>query len=730
MVNLFSGGGGLHLGFAKAGFETVFATDIEPSAAATFALNSPRVPFHQGDIRHLTPSDVKDLIGGRAIDVVIGGPPCQGFSTIGDQIQGDARNGLFEAYARVVRWIQPRAFVMENTNYLRSQYGGRYEKEIASYLGSVGYQTAIKTLNAADFGVPQTRKRVFFVGSRLDAEFRWPRPSFGDSAPRGAPPYRAVGETIMDIADAENSNLPNHVPLRHGDIVRARYRLIPEGGRLPPPQDLPAEIRRRNFGNTYKRLHRRKPSLTLVPGNNAFPVHPTEDRSLTAREAARLQGFPDSYVFAGSRAEQCRLVGNAVPVQLAFALGRATRRHVDSQDSGTSRSRKPAPSRPGYAAAVTVLPRKRGKQLRAASFFTGAGGLLLGFLRAGLSVGGSLDRKNVVAKNLGLNFPEVQHIRRDLLEMDTAEALAFFGSDLDVVFGGPPCQGFSIFGNRRFTRTRGHDPGKDPLNEVTIRYIDLAIALSPKVIFMENVKGFLSTPRGSSTYLEEVKARLQEGGYRTQVELVNCAGLGAPQLRERVILVATLPDIEFHWPAVKHFAEPKPWQRPHVTVGDVISDLTDPATHSEEFSHVPMAHKELVAERFMLIPEGGCLPEKDLPERLRRGYRSDNVKNFSHVYRRLSRSRPAGTMVPGHNAFPVHPTLPRTLTVREAARIQTFPDWMRFTGTRQQQCMLVGNAVPPLVAEIFAQRITKAIMGNANDPGYKADVYELRSKSA
>jgi DNA (cytosine-5)-methyltransferase 1 len=162
----------------------------------------------------------------------------------------------------------------------------------------------------------------------------------------------------------------------------------------------------------------------------------------------------------------------------------------------------------------------------------------------------------------------------------------------------------------------------------------------------------------------------------------------------------------------------------------VIADLADPITHGEEFSHVPMAHKELVAERFMLIPEGGKLPEKDLPDRLRKGYRSDNVRNYSHVYKRLSRALPAGTMVPGHNAFPVHPTLPRTLTVREAARIQTFPDWMRFVGTRQQQCMLVGNAVPPLVAEVFAQRIAKAITGNAQDPGYKADIYELKSQMA
>lgn len=734
VVNLFCGGGGLYSGFAKAGFETVFATDIECSAAATFAMNAPDVRFHQGDIRHLTPTDVADLTGGRSIDVVVGGPPCQGFSTIGDQIQGDARNGLFEAYARVVRWIQPRVFLMENTNYLRSQYGGRYEEEICSFLEALGYKISVTTLNAADFGTPQIRKRVFFVGTRLESDFSWPRPSFGEAARQGAPAYRTVGDTIMDIADTEASPLPNHAPLAHGETVKARYRLIPEGGRLPPPQELPPEIRRRNFGNTYKRLHRERPSLTLVPGNNAFPVHPTEDRSLTAREAARLQGFPDTYVFVGSRAEQCKLVGNAVPVPLGFALARAMRRHLKSSAGGATRKvsiKTPSVrARQSAVDSLAVLPRSKGRQLTACSFFTGVGGLLLGFLRSGFAITGSVDRKNIVARNMELNFPEVQHVRRDLHEMDEAEVGACFGLSPDVVFGGPPCQGFSVFGKRRFTRTQGHDPGKDPLNELTLRYIDLATALSPKVIFMENVKGFLSTPRGESTYLEETLRRLEDAGYNADYQLVNCADLGAPQLRERVLLVATAPEVHFAWPQAKYFADPKPWQRPYTTVGDVIADLADPVTHSGEFSHVPMAHKDLVAERFMLIPEGGRLPEKDLPDRLRKGYRSDNVRNYSHIYKRLSRSLPASTMVPGHNAFPVHPTLPRTLTVREAARIQTFPDWMRFVGTRQQQCMLVGNAVPPLVAEVFAQLIAKAITGNAQDPGYKADIYELKSQMA
>jgi DNA (cytosine-5)-methyltransferase 1 len=124
------------------------------------------------------------------------------------------------------------------------------------------------------------------------------------------------------------------------------------------------------------------------------------------------------------------------------------------------------------------------------------------------------------------------------------------------------------------------------------------------------------------------------------------------------------------------------------------------------------------------------LPEDKLPKRLQKGYRSDAVKNYSHVYKRLSMNAPATTMVPGHNAFPVHPVLHRTLTVREAARIQTFPDWMRFVGTRQQQCTLVGNAVPPVLAEIFAANIIKIIRGNYASNGFKRDVYDLAAASS
>lgn len=732
VIALFSGGGGLNLGFRTAGFDTVLATDFEPTAAATFAHNLPEVPFHLGDVQHLTPSKIRELIGTVPVDVVIGGPPCQGFTTIGNQVQGDPRNSLFGAFARVVRWTTPEFVLIENTSYLRSQYAGAYEDEIRSELEALGYRVSVAVLNAADYGAPQTRKRIFFAASRDGREFTWPRPTHGpDSAT--VQPFATVGPAIMDIADVGASSLPNHIALRHSEKVLQRYRLIPEGGRMPPPQELPPEIRRRNFGNTYKRLHRQRPSLTLVPGNNAFPIHPTEDRSLTPREAARLQGFPDDYVFAGSRAEQCRLVGNAVPVHLARALADSVADHLSRVATAESSEQPIVVGEPVQLALPLAAPKDSAGSNgspSAISLFTGAGGLLLGFRRAGFQVLSSYDRKSIVAENLPLNFPKIHHEKMDLTAVTGDELLRGTGGVVpDVIFGGPPCQGFSVFGNRRFVNTRGHRPETDLRNELTLSFLRVAVEVGPKVIFMENVKGFASTPRATSTYLDAALGVLESGGYQVSFRVINSADYGVPQKRERAIVVATRPGFDFEWPVGRFFATPRAWQRGWATVGDAISDLADDSTYSSAFSHVPMAHKPLVEARYRLIPEGGRLPVADLPDELRRGYRTEDIKNFSHVYRRLSRERPASTMVPGHNAFPVHPTLPRTLTVREAARIQTFPDWFRFVGTRQQQGILVGNAVPPLLAEVFAQAIAKTLGGNARKPGYKADHYELRALS-
>lgn len=727
-VSLFAGGGGMTLGTSEAGFQTIFATDIKPSAAATFQRNFPDVPFFAGDLRRLTRDRLEQTIAGEKVDLVVGGPPCQGFSTIGDQNPADTRNELFWGFARVVDWLRPSCVLMENVNFLRTQYGGRFEREIVAAFTRLGYRMWVTTLNAADFGVPQIRKRVFFFGTRLDNAFTWPEATHGTETT----PHVPVWSVLSDLT-GPREDLENHSFLRHGEVVVSRYRLIPEGGRMPPPSELPESIRRKNFGNTYKRLHRERPALTMVPGNNAFPIHPVEDRSLSPREAARIQTFPDSYIFAGSRAEQCQLVGNAVPVLLARQLANQVKRHIQgkikvSEQTAISKVSGEQLALSAFTHAETKPMRRSGPT--AVSFFTGVGGLMLGFLNAGCNVLASYDKKNSVDKNLKLNFPHVPHTVSDASSLTLEEVKRNTGGKpIDIVFGGPPCQGFSIFGRRRFVHTRDHRPEDDERNDLSLKFIQLAIGLSPKAIFLENVKGFVSTQRGNSTYLAEVERRLKRAGYEVDYKVVNCADFGVPQQRERFILVAWKKGLTFHWPEPKYFNEPKPWQRPFVAVGDVISDLMDPATCGDEFSHAPMAHKELVVERYKLIPEGGRLPESGLPDRLKKGYRSDHVKNYSHVYKRLSMSSPATTMVPGHNAFPVHPVLHRTLTVREAARIQTFPDWMRFVGTRQQQCTLVGNAVPPVLAELFATNIVKTINGNYTSQGYKRDVYDLAASA-
>lgn len=722
-VSLFAGGGGLTLGLEQAGFRTIFATDHERSSYETFSRNFPDVPFFFGDIQRLSKSDIEATIGNVAVDLVVGGPPCQGFSTLGDQNPGDPRNGLFWRFVRVVDWLKPACVLMENVNYLRTQYGGRYEHEIVAAFERLGYRVSVSTLNSADYGVPQVRKRVFFFGTRLSGDFEWPKQTHGP----GRIPYAETGLALAGIGE----NASNHIHLNHGDKVLARYRLIPEGGRMPPPAELPEEIRRKNFGNTYKRLHRNRPSLTLVPGNNAFPIHPIEDRSLSPREAARLQTFPDDYVFHGARAEQCRLVGNAVPVLLAQRVAEVIHHHIASSEAISSDSAA-LPKTIQNARPFEALPRPRHQSagITGVSFFTGIGGLMLGFMNAGVKVLASYDLKNSVARNSAVNFPNVPHIKADVGQLTVDEVRQQVGRQpIDVVFGGPPCQGFSIFGRRRFVNTQDHKPDQDERNELSLKFIDLAVSLEPRTIFMENVKGFLSTSRGNTTYAAEVEKRLRSAGYELEKRVVNCASYGIPQSRERFILIAWKIGTVFAWPQPKYFADPKPWQRRMVTVGDVITDLMEQSTHGDDFSHVPMNHKELVVERYKLIPEGGRLPEAIMPDALRKGYRSDNVKNYSHVYKRLSMSAPATTMVPGHNAFPVHPLLNRTLTVREAARIQTFPDWMRFSGTRQQQCTLVGNAVPPLLAEIFAHNIVKTLKGNFASEGYKRDVYDLATAS-
>lgn len=320
VVDLFSGAGGLELGFEKAGFDIKFSTDFDDYCEKVHLQNRPNIPFLKIDIRDLS-DEIIDKYVGCEVDVLVGGPPCQGFSTIGKRIssdpnvrqQKDSRNTLFKEYIRVLKHLRPKCFLMENVKGLITREQGRIFREIKRKFKETGYDFNYVVLNAADYGVPQIRERIFFYGSRIGIDMTPPSPAFSEN---GSQKWKTVGEAIGDLATVSEDAKINHVPLKHGSTNIARYKLIPEGGRLPE-NDLPSDLYRKNFGNTFKRLHRDKPALTMVPGHNAFPIHPWLDRSLTVREAARIQTFPDDYIFVGPRDKQCMQVGNAVPPMLA-----------------------------------------------------------------------------------------------------------------------------------------------------------------------------------------------------------------------------------------------------------------------------------------------------------------------------------------------------------------------------------------------------------------------------
>lgn len=319
-IDLFSGAGGLLRGFMDAGFVPVESVEFWKPAIETHRFNYPDVSIDTRDIRSISNDEIIRYKG--SVDLVIGGPPCQGFSTIGKRLVKDPRNELVFEFIRFVDVIKPKIFLMENVRGLLSSNKGEIKDCIISEFSELGYDVTSKVLCAADYGVPQKRYRLFFMGVRKDLFIT---PSF-PLPTHNADKYATVGETIMDLVGLENT-IPNHIPLKHNDTVRKRISCILEGEGVPR-DGLPTDVamgsrsdfkehRIKNFSHVFKRLSRFRPATTMVPGHNAFPLHPTEDRSLTVREAARIQTFPDDVVFCGSRQNQCIQVGNAVPVLLA-----------------------------------------------------------------------------------------------------------------------------------------------------------------------------------------------------------------------------------------------------------------------------------------------------------------------------------------------------------------------------------------------------------------------------
>lgn len=341
-LDLFCGIGGLSLGLERAGLRPVGGVDTWGDALATFSRNQPEVPALCADIVGLTPARVESGLGTSVerIDVVVGGPPCQGFSTVGKRDEADPRNRLWRAFHQLVTRLRPAYVVVENVEGLNVMGGGAVRDGIIGEFAAAGYRMKAALLRAADFGVPQLRKRMFFLGW-LDglAEPQFPRPlvtppvSVGDAIsdlPPLAPGERKTayaGPPVTPYQAARRGGctaLHNHEAANHPPALVEVLRHIPDGGNRKsiPPALQPAS----GFHNSYARLASWKPAVAVTSNmrkpSSARATHPSQHRGLTVREGLRLQSFDDDFVVLGTRTSQYLQVGNAVPPLLGWAVGR------------------------------------------------------------------------------------------------------------------------------------------------------------------------------------------------------------------------------------------------------------------------------------------------------------------------------------------------------------------------------------------------------------------------
>ena len=333
-IDLFSGAGGLSLGLRKAGFEVAAAVDNDPVAVKTYKAN---LGSHilLGSIEEMS---AKDLLAAAGISrgectLLAGGPPCQGFSLQRRGDRKDARNNLVLEFLRMVEGIKPRFFLMENVGGLLAKHGAPFLREFSLRTSKLQYVIHVAKLDASQFGVPQIRKRAFLFGEYtpdFSSRFKIPEPRNNT--------VRTVRDAIGDLpSPPEDGQCHPHVPNHYREgrlapINLERIRTVPQGGGrddLPKRLQLACHVNNplHRHKDVYGRLSWDEPSVTLTAGFDSFTrgrfAHPVEDRSLTIREGARIQTFPDSFVFEGNREDGARQVGNAVPPLLAQHLGKA-----------------------------------------------------------------------------------------------------------------------------------------------------------------------------------------------------------------------------------------------------------------------------------------------------------------------------------------------------------------------------------------------------------------------
>lgn len=337
-ISLFAGAGGCSLGFSEYGVNVLGAYDIWEEAVATYNHNFVGNKAHVTDLARCDFNEIRESLGLQKgeLDLIIGGPPCQGFSTLGKRGEDDPRNLLLLNYAKALEIFYPRWFMMENVEGMLTTAKGDFVVEAIDRMIQLGYTICMKKVYMHEYGVPQRRKRVIIIGNREGKDFQFPTPQTKAKGFR----YKDGEYTLFDaINDLEDKDIPsiNHVRTFEEGVKRKRIEALKEGGTM---KDLPKELQHESYAKRaarrvcdgtpsekrggapsgLKRLVYSEPSLTITGSCTGEFVHPRENRMLTVRECARIQTFPDDFLFIGTKAQQEQQIGNAIPPLFANVM--------------------------------------------------------------------------------------------------------------------------------------------------------------------------------------------------------------------------------------------------------------------------------------------------------------------------------------------------------------------------------------------------------------------------
>lgn len=744
-IDLFAGCGGLSKGFMDAGFDILVGVDNDQAALDTFVKNHKGAVALKADLsKQETFDEIKRIAGKRPIDVIIAGPPCQGFSLTGPRNFDDKRNKLYLAVIEMVRQFNPMGFIIENVPGMATLYNGQIKEEILRRFRNMGYNIECRILCAADYGVPQMRKRLIFMGVRKNVG----KPGFPD--PVFAPgSYRTCRDAISDLPSREEAPgleedvytqepiteyqklmrgecgiLYNHVATNHTQMVKDTIALVPEGGNY---RDLPPGWgESRKFNEAWTRYDGNKPSKTIDTGHrNHF--HYQYNRVPTIRENARLQSFPDDFIFTGTRTQQNRQVGNAVPPLLGQALGEALLQIINA------------------------------RKISAIDLFAGCGGLMDGFEQSEhYKTVAAVEWEKAPCRNLAARLEKKWNYKdaeRRVLRFDIQRTEELFsgwddveygkseGLDrliqaaggIDIIIGGPPCQAYSIAG-----RVRDENGMKeDYRNFLFESYLKVVCRYRPKLFVFENVPGILSAQPGDRPIIGIIRESFEKAGYVLLPDLkkavIDFTEYGVPQNRKRIILLGLSREHfgeercrelleQFYAQALPAYKVEK-----KSTVRDAIGNLPGlyPLKTEEKYggkrishslpepfvaNHVARWQSERDMEIFKMLAEDAesgrnqYASAESLKELYteRTGHKSNVHKYHVLRWREPSNLIPAHLYKDGLRHIHPDPEQARSITVREAARLQTFDDDYEFTGSNVETYKMIGNAVSPLFAKCLS----------------------------